>query len=129
MALLAGGVASILLGLVWSIWFPIITRLWTSSYTLLCNGVCMILFAVFFWIIDVKGYKKWAFFFIVIGMNPLLIYVLQEIIDFKGIGLGFLGGIASHSGAQQLLITAIGTVAAKWLFLYFLYRQKIFIKT
>jgi predicted acyltransferase len=129
MALLAGGVASILLGLLWSIWFPIITRLWTSSYTLLCNGVCMILFAAFFWVIDVKGYKKWAFFFIVIGLNPLLIYVLQEIIDFKGIGLGFLGGIANHAGAQQLLITAIGTVAAKWLFLYFLYRQKIFIKT
>jgi predicted acyltransferase len=127
-ALVGGGVASLGLGLLWGMAFPIITRLWTSSYTLFSNGWCMLLFALFYWLIDVKGYRKWAFWLKVIGLNALLIYVVQELIDFKYVAGMFITGIADHSGAYSTLITAATIVFCKWLFLYFLYRQKIFFK-
>lgn len=128
LALIAGGLGCIAAGLVWSIWFPIITRLWTSSYTILCNGWCMLLFALFYWVIDVKGWGRWAFPLVVIGMNPLTIYVLQEIFDFRNVATAFAGGLVNHSGVYSGLVLAVATVLAKWLFLYFLYRQKIFLK-
>jgi predicted acyltransferase len=87
LALVGGGLASLGLGLAWGMVFPIITRLWTSSYTLYCNGWCMLLFALFYWIIDVKGYQKWAFWFKVVGLNALTIYLVQELFDFKQIFL------------------------------------------
>jgi predicted acyltransferase len=128
LALIAGGAACIGVGLLWGLWFPIITRLWTSSYTLYCNGWCMLLFAVFYWIIDVKGWRRWAFPLVVIGMNPLTIYVVQEIFDFKHVSTVFAGGLANHAGVYAVLVMAVATVLTKWLFLYFLYRQKIFLK-
>ena len=128
-ALLAGGVGCLIVGQVWGIWFPMITRLWTSSYTVYSNGWCMLVFALFYWLIDVKGWKRWAFWLTVIGMNPLLIYVVQEVFDFSQASNILFGGIANHSGFLKVLILAVGTVLVKWLFLYFLYRQKIFLKT
>ncbi len=128
-ALVAGGLGCLLVGQVWGIWFPIITRLWTSSYTVYSNGWCMLVFALFYWLIDVKGWKRWAFWLTVIGMNPLLIYVVQEVFDFSQASNILFGGIANHSGFLKVLILAVGTVLVKWLFLYFLYRQKIFLKT
>ncbi|HEX7730419.1 MAG TPA: DUF5009 domain-containing protein [Terracidiphilus sp.] len=128
LAIIAGGIACVGAGLLWGIWFPIITRLWTSSYTLFCNGLCMLLFAAFYWVIDVRGWKRWAFPLVVIGMNPLTIYVIQEIFDFRHVSTVFAGGLANHAGAYGALVMAIATVLTKWLFLYFLYRQKIFLK-
>ena len=128
-ALVAGGVGCLIVGQVWGIWFPIITRLWTSSYTVYSNGWCMLVFALFYWLIDVKGWKRWAFWLTVIGMNPLLIYVVQEVFDFSQASNILFGGIANHAGFLKVLILAVGTVLVKWLFLYFLYRQKIFLKT
>jgi predicted acyltransferase len=128
LALVGGGVGSLALGLAWGTVFPIITRLWTSSYTLYSNGWCMLLFALFYWIIDVKGYRKWAFFFKVIGLNALTIYLLQELFDFKYIADIFAAGLARHSGIYGVLVLGIAIVASKWLFLYFLYLRKIFLK-
>jgi predicted acyltransferase len=126
--LVAGGIASLGLGLLWGTFFPIITKLWTSSYTLYANGWCMLLFALFYWVIDVRGYRKWAFPFVVIGLNAITIYVLQTQFDFIHIANIFVEGIADHSGIYKVLILCSSVVIAKWLFLYFLYRQKIFIK-
>jgi predicted acyltransferase len=128
MALVAGGVGCLGLGLLWGTVFPIITRLWTSSYTVYSNGWCMLLFALFYWIIDVKGWKKWSFWLIVIGLNPLLIYVVQELFDFGQASNILFGGLANHAGLFKVLVLALGTVGTKWLFLYFLHRQKIFLK-
>ena len=127
-ALVAGGVGCLGLGLLWGTVFPIITRLWTSSYTVYSNGWCMLLFALFYWIIDVKGWKKWSFWLIVIGLNPLLIYVVQELFDFSQASNILVGGLANHAGLFKVLVLAVGTVGTKWLFLYFLHRQKIYLK-
>ena len=126
--LVGGGIASLGLGLLWGTFFPIITRLWTSSYTLYANGWCMLLFALFYWIIDVRGHRKWAFPFVVVGLNAITIYVLQAQFDFVHIANIAVEGLANHSGAYKVLVVGISVLATKWLFLYFLYRQKIFLK-
>ncbi len=122
------GVVSLLVGLLWSLIFPIIKIIWTSSYVLFSGGWCLLLLALFYWIIDVKGYRKWAFFFIVIGMNPITIYFLQRFVDFNGIAEFFFLGLAGHAELFKPLILPFGVLLAKWLFLWFLHRHRIFFK-
>ena len=88
----------------------------------------MLLLSLFYWVIDVKGYRKWAFFFIVIGMNPITIYFLQGIVSFERIAEIFLIGIANNLELLRPLILPFGALLAKWLFLWFLYRYRIFFK-
>jgi predicted acyltransferase len=123
-----GGIVSLAGGLLWGTTFPIITRLWTSSYVLYSNGWAMLLFALFYWIIDVRGYRKWAFPLVVIGMNAITIYLLQNLFDFSQFSNIFVGGLANHAGHYRILVTGSGVFLAEWLLLYFLYRQKIFLK-
>jgi predicted acyltransferase len=122
------GLACVIVGYLWGFAFPIIKIIWTSSYTLFSGGLCLLLLALFYWIIDVKGYRKWAFFFIVIGVNPITIYFMQRFVDFVGIAEFFLSGLIAHAGLIAPLILPLGVLAIKWLFLWFLYRHKIFFK-
>jgi len=126
--LVIAGVVSLLIGLLWGQVSPIIKILWTSSYVMVAGGLSLILLALFYWVIDVKGYSKWAFFFIVIGMNPITIYFLQRFVDFNGIAEFFLAGAIGHSDLFKPVILALGVVLTKWLFLWFLYRHRIFFK-
>ncbi len=79
-------------GWLWGLVFPIIKILWTSSYVLFAGGWSLLLLALFYWVIDVKGYRRWAFPFVVIGMNAITIYFLQSFVNFEEISRFFLGG-------------------------------------
>ena len=83
---------------------------------------------MFYWVIDVKGCKRWAFFFAVIGMNAITIYMLSDMVDFERIAKLFLQGMATHVGIFNPMIIPIGVVGVEWLLLWFLYRRKIFFK-
>ncbi len=126
--LLAAGVASLVAALVWGLVFPINKLIWTSSYVLFAAGWSMLLLAVFYWIVDVKGWKSWAFFFTVIGMNSITIYVASDLFDFRGIANVFIHGFVGNMGAFAPSFTALSVLAVKWLLLWFLYRQKIFLR-
>ena len=126
--LMAAGVSFIAFSLLWSLVFPINKYLWTGSYVLLTSGIAFLLICLFFWIIDVKGYKKWAFPFIVIGLNPITIYVAQGIFDFGIIANIFIHGFIGAFGGFQNVVHQLSIIVVKWLFLYFLYRKQIFLK-
>ena len=128
LTLIISGAGLIVGALIWNLIFPINKLLWSSSYVLLTGGLSLLLLALFFWIIDVRGWKKWAFFFIIIGMNPITIYVAQRIIGFYAITEFFLEGVVRLFDSIAPLLMALGLLALKWLFLYFLYRKKIFLK-
>ena len=127
-ALVGAGLASLLAGYVWGIFFPVVKNIWTSSFVLVSAGYSLLLLALFYWVIDVKGYKKWAFFFVVIGMNPITIYFAQNFVNFKGITEYFVLGVAEHTGMFQTLVLALAVLTTKWLFLAFLYQRRIFFK-
>ncbi len=116
-------------GLVWSLWFPINKKLWTSTFVLVVGAYSVAMYALFYWIIDVKGWKKWTFFFEVIGLNSITIYMAQRIIPFSSVNKFFLGGLAGLCPEPVgKVILAAGYVAVCWLFLLFLYRKKVFLK-
>jgi len=128
LGLAIAGIAGLGLGLVWNMVFPINKLLWSSSYVLYTAGWSFLLMALFYWIIDMRGYQKWAFPFVVIGLNPITIYVLEGVFDFGTIAGIFVNGIVVHMGALQPVVWIACVFLVKWYFLYFLYRQKIFLK-
>jgi predicted acyltransferase len=128
LGLLLGGIFCLAVGFLWGLAFPIIKHIWTSSYVMWAGGWCLLLMALFYWVIDVKGRRRWAFFFIVIGTNAILIYFGQEVVDFDGIAKFFLTGVHQHAGLIAPLVLPTGALAAKWLSLRFLYRHRIFFK-
>ena len=117
-----------LVGYLWSFNFPIIKNLWTSTFVLFAGGWSLLLLALFYWIIDVKGIRRWSFFFTVIGVNAITIYLAHQLFDFGTITNIFVHGFIHHTGAIEPLLWAVLVEATVWLFLYFLYRQKIFLK-
>lgn len=127
--LLAAGVLLIVVGEVWNIWFPINKNLWTSSFVCAAGGISAILFAIFYYIIDVRGCNWWTLFFVVIGMNSITIYMAQEFIRFGFTSHAIFGGIISLAPDNfEPLLSSAGYIAVCWGFLYFLYKKNIFLK-
>jgi len=129
MLLVFPGILGIGLGLLWGQFFPINKHLWSSSFILLTGGMASLFLALFYWIIDVLDYQKWAFFFKVIGMNSLVIYLAYRFIDFGFTSKLLFSGYYMHAGEKwQPALNALGALALVWIFLYILYRHKIFAK-
>jgi predicted acyltransferase len=123
------GIGFILIGLLWNMVFPINKNLWSSSFVCFVGGISIILFSIFYLVIDVWNIKKWSFFFVVIGMNSITIYLADNIINFGHASKFLFGGLKIFFPATYApLIASIGLVLTGWLFLYFLYRKKIFLK-
>ena len=127
--LLAAAAACLAIGLLWSLDFPVNKKLWSSSFVLVVAAYSFACFALFYYLIDVKGYRKWSFPLKVIGMNSITIYLLQKIVSIPSINRFFLEGFAglfSESGGK--VVFAIGYVLICWLILYFLYKKEVFLK-
>jgi predicted acyltransferase len=124
------GAGLLALGNYWGQHFQIIKILWTSSYVLVAGGWSLLLLALFYGVIDVVGLRAWSIFFVVIGVNAITIYVLQEkIIDFQRMAHFFLSGtLRLTDAAAHPLILAFGDVMLKWIFLFFLYRNRIYLR-
>jgi predicted acyltransferase len=128
LGLVVAGVASLGVGLLWSLTFPIVKNIWSSSFVLFAGGWSLLLLALFYGIIDILGYRKWAFVFTVIGANSITIYLARHFFNFREVGLIFTHGFINSIGAWRPFTIELGSVVAGWLFLYYLYRQKIFLR-
>lgn len=123
--------AAILLaaGLLWSRVMPINKSLWTGPFVCLTGAYSLGLFALFYYLIDVKGWQRWTFFFKVIGLNSITIYMVQRMININYTTDFLLGGIASKCPPEVAgVIFSAGYVALCWLLLWFLDKQKIYLK-
>jgi hypothetical protein len=122
------GIAGILAGMFLGIWHPIIKKLWISSFVLASSGVCFLLMALFYWIIEVKGKVKWAFPLKVIGMNAIVAYVLSHVFNFYLNAEMVLYGIKQFVGEFYSLVLTIGGFGIIYLLLWYMYKNKTFIK-
>ena len=122
------GVAGVALGLLWGIWHPIVKKLWTSSFVLFLSGICFLLLAGFYWIVDVKGYKKWAFPLKVIGMNAITAYVLSHVINFPKISEYVVYGLEQYMPALYPAITSLAGFGILYALLWYMYRNDTFVK-
>ncbi len=116
------------ISLVWNIWYPINKEIWSSSFDVLTIGLSLIFMSVFYFIIDVKAYSKWAFPFVLIGLNPIFIYMVSHIVNFSYIVEFLLTGVINMSEDFSKLIVIIGVLGLEFLLLYFLYKRKIFLR-
>ncbi|MDT7807972.1 MAG: hypothetical protein QOJ70_1785 [Acidobacteriota bacterium] len=143
-AMFVAGVGCIMMGWIWNYWFPINKALWTSSYVLFAAGLALQMLALCYWLVDVKGYRRWAKPFIIFGTNALALYFLAElfanvigVVSFASAGGGRIALqtliydnlFASWAAPKNAsLAFAICTVLF-WLgVMSLLYRRRIFIK-
>jgi predicted acyltransferase len=123
------GVISIAGALLWNIVFPINKNLWTSSFVLCVGGISLLLLALFYYVIDVRGYRKWAFFFSVIGMNSIFIYLSGHFIDWHYMTNGFFAWLGQWIGVPwNAFAMVFCLLAMKWVVLYIMYKKKIFLR-
>lgn len=128
-AMAVAGIISLGIAQLWNLDFPINKNMWSSSFVMHTTGLSLLLLSLFYFIIDVRGHKKWAFFFKVIGMNSILIYISGKFINWDYTTESLFQWIGELAGnPYNIVIMAIFAVFVKWLFLYLLYRKKIFLK-
>ena len=125
-----GAAAAMLIGgVVWSTFQPINKTLWTSAFTLTAAAYSLAMFALFYYIIDVRGWQRWTGFFRVVGVNSITIYLAQRFINFGDISRNIFGGLAAKlPEAWGAVVLSVGYIALCWLLLYFLDRKKVYLK-
>ncbi len=111
---------------------PIVKRIWTSSFTLWTGGLCLLILAFAYQVIDVLGHKRWAFPLIVIGTNSIAAYCLHEL------SVPFVQGtLRTHLGdgvfrvlgdAYSPLLLGASGLLVFWLILFWMYRRRIFLR-
>jgi heparan-alpha-glucosaminide N-acetyltransferase len=122
--------AGFALGLALQPFNPMVKRLWTASFTFFSAGWVLLMLVTFYWLIEVKRAKRWAFPFIVLGMNSIFIYTLGQI-GIKGWldrGLRNFTGNFAVFGDLGIIPQHILVVAGMWYLCYWLYKHKIFLK-
>lgn len=132
LTLAAGG--CFVLGLGWSALglCPIVKCIWTPAWTLFSGGWCFLMLAAFYAIIDLRGWKTWAFPLIVIGLNSIAAYVMAWLLN------GFItDALRTHLGpnffkfagdALTPLLQGAAVLLIYWLILLWMYRRKLFLK-
>ena len=135
--LITMGVAGVFFGYVWGMHFPIIKKIWTSSYVLLAGGYSAILLGVFYWIVDVKKWQLWCRPFVWVGMNPITLYMVSSLTGGEGyrkMAARLAGGpvldyLNTHvaQGFGNVVVSLVSIGLFFWL-AGFMYRRKIFIR-
>ena len=129
LVLFAVGVVFAILGAAWNIIYPINKALWSSSFVLAVAAYSLIMFALFYYVIEVLGWRRWTLFFTVIGMNSITIYLGQRFINFSYTSERLFDGLVKLMPEDsQAFFSKAAYIAVCWLFLYFLYRKRVFLK-
>ena len=132
--LLLAGVGGVAVGLLlhFAHVCPVVKRIWTPAWTLFSGGLCFFFLAAFSWIIDVKGYRKWSFLLVVIGMNSIAAYCIAHL--FEGF---IISSFRIHLGPNffaflgtglEPLVQGAAVLGCYWLILLWMYRRKLFLK-
>jgi len=141
--LLKAGVIITIIGWIWGFFFPINKQLWTSSYVLFTGGIAIIILAICIFFIDIKGFKKLAYPFVIFGTNSIFLFTVSGLWVKTILKIKFILNEKTVSGYTYLyqtvfqplagdlngsLLFALSNVGMWWLILYWMYRKKIFIK-
>jgi predicted acyltransferase len=138
--LFGAAAAGLIAGEIWSLWFPINKMIWTSSYVLFTAGFALFVFGVCYWMVDVRGWKRWSIPFMMFGVNPLGIYFLASFAEtalykhhlhgesIKEILYGRFFEPLSSDPYLTSLAWSISFVLVFFLVAWALYRKQVFIR-
>jgi predicted acyltransferase len=132
--LVVGGTALTLAGLLlqWLHVSPIVKRIWTPAYTLYSGGLVVLMLAVFYGLIELKGWRRWSFPLIVIGANSIAVYVMSGTIEHF-----VSSALVRHAGRAPFamlgppfepVLRGFGVLLVFWLILFWMYRRRIFLR-
>ncbi len=132
--LIGAGAGMVVLGFLWGLQFPVIKKIWTSSYVLVAGGFSAMLLGIFHQVIDLWKRHRWATPFIWIGANAITLYFIESIVSFEKVAGRLVGGDVGNffdahvtAGTGHLLRALVGLLLAIAL-ARFLYRRKIFLR-
>ena len=113
----------------WDLQFPVIKKIWTSSFVLVACGYSCLFLAAFHLVIEAIGWRRWALPFVWIGMNPITIYVLAELVDIPRIAQRFVGGdLNTYFRDYGQLVVAVVGLLIMFGIARFLYQRRIFLR-
>jgi predicted acyltransferase len=111
---------------------PLVKRIWTPTWTIFSGGCCLLLLAFFYFVIDYKGWRRWAFPLVVIGMNSIAIYCLVHLIDrfiLNSFRIHFGQNVFKLLGeGNETLLSGGAALLIFWLILFWMYRRRIFLR-
>ena len=122
------GVSMLTAGWTWGIWHPVIKKLWTSSMVLVSSGYCFLLMALFYYIIDYKGWKRHTGWLKVYGMNSIVAYMLAMCVNFSCIGHSLFHGLQPYMGEYYSVVLTLSNVGIIYFILWELYKRKLFLR-
>lgn len=127
-ALMIAGVLMVLAALLWHQSHPVIKRLWTGSMVLATSGICFMLMAVFYYVIDCRGWIRGLRWLKVYGMNSILAYMIMSCVNFSSLSVSLLYGFEQFAPSFFPVIVAVANAVITYLILLVLYRRGIFLK-
>lgn len=122
------GITAIILSLIIGIWHPIIKKIWTSSFVIFSSGISFVLLALFYWLVDVQGYTKWAYPFRVIGLNAIAAYVGSHVFNFSLIAKQIFFGFEQFTGAYYDAFCDLAGFGILYFILWYMHKNKTYIK-
>lgn len=131
--LACGGLGALLLGVLWGLELPIVKKLWTASFCLVTAGCSALLLALFYLVVDVWKMQRWCRPLVWIGVNPITIYLLYELVGFSKIAERLVGGDVKAwlehlaKGLGGLAVAAV-SLSLVLLLMRFLHQRRIFIR-
>ena len=118
---------------------PSVKRIWTPSWAVFSTGWTLWMLAGFYWIIDIQGYRKWAWPFVVVGMNSIAMYCMAQLLKpwtartikthfGQHLFEGTYAGTEVVANLYSPTLQSAAVLFAFWLVCVWMYRQKIFIR-
>jgi len=127
--LLGAGLAGVILGFLWGLQFPVIKKIWTSSYVLVAGGYACLILGIFYEVIEIRGWRAWSQPFVWIGMNPITLYLVFNLVPLEDFAKRILGGPVQQAlGTAGELAIALAVVGMVFALARFLYRRQIFLR-
>lgn len=117
-------------GWLWSLVFPLNKNLWSSSFVLVTGGLSLLLFVLFYWLADIKGYRNWCQPFVWMGVNSILIYMaVHGLVDFEYSARFLFGGFFKlFPDVWNTALVWCGVAVIQVTALYYLNKKKIYLK-
>jgi len=127
--LIVAGITLVAGGFVWGLSFPVVKKIWTSSFVCVAGGYSLILLAIFHQIVDVWAFEFWCRPLIWVGSNALAIYLGASLLNYRKVAERLVGGpISGHLGRTGEVLVAVAALLVMIAFARFLYRRKLFLR-
>jgi len=122
------GLVCLAIGYATSFAVPVVMKMWTTSYGLISAGWACLMLLTFYWLISIRGYRKWAFPFMIIGMNAIFVYMFTSLVHLDSMVHVFTKELSGWLPKAGLLLQQVAVLVVQWLILFWMYKRNVFIK-